>query len=292
MEHQLWSEVQALIRELARPGPGRCDYSDSTIARTYYWAVLHDRPTAWACDPKNWPPHARRQALPPPWTMSRRLRSPSVVALLEALDRALLRPASNPPLVHLLDGKPLPIGGCSTDRQAGYGRAAGCKAKGYKLHALVGSDGSLPVWRVAPMNKDERVMARRLLRQAEIQGYVLADGNYDDNHLHAICDAKGEVQLLTRRRYGNAKGLGHRRQTPGRLRSIERVYHPTSDFGRTLLAERGAVERYFGNLTSYGGGLTHLPPWGRGHRRVRRWVQAKLVLNCLRMQLRQRTYVA
>ena len=46
-----------------------------------------------------------------------------------------------------VDGKPLPIGGCSKDRQAGYGRSAGGKAKGYKLHALVGSDGSVQAWR-------------------------------------------------------------------------------------------------------------------------------------------------
>ena len=108
MEHQRWSEVQGLIRQLARPKRGRCDYSDGDIARTYYWAVVHDRPTAWACDPKNWPLHARRRPLPPPWTMSRRLRSRSVVALLEALDRAVLPPAGDPPLVHLLDGSRCP----------------------------------------------------------------------------------------------------------------------------------------------------------------------------------------
>lgn len=292
MEHQLWSEVQARIARLAPPKSVHCDYSDADIARTYYWAVLHDRPTCWACDRKNWPLHDRRRPLPPPWTMSRRLRCPSVAALLEALDRDVLGPAGDPPLLHRLDGKPLPIGGCSQDRQAGYGRAAGCKAKGYKLHALVGGDGSLPAWRIAPMNKDERVMARRLLRQAEVQGYVLADGNFDDNALHAICDGKGELQLLTPRRHADAKGLGHRKQAAGRLRCIARLTDPVSDFGRSLLAERAAVERYFGNLTSFGAGLTHLPPWARGHRRVRRWVQAKLVLNRLRMQLRQQTYVA
>src|SRR5687768_574682 len=127
MEHQLGSEVQELIRQLARPQRGRCDYGDGDIARTYYGAVLHDRPTAWACDRTHWPPHDRRRPLPPPWTMARRLRSPSVVALLEALDRAVLPPAGDPPLVHLLDGEPLPSGGCSQDRQASYGRAAGGK---------------------------------------------------------------------------------------------------------------------------------------------------------------------
>src|SRR5262245_17154128 len=113
MEHPLWSEVRRLIGRLARPGPARCQDSDADIARTDYSAVLHDRPRPWACDPTNWPPPDRRRPLPPPWTLSRRLRSPSVVALLEALDPAALRPAGDPPLMHLLDGKPLPIGGCA-----------------------------------------------------------------------------------------------------------------------------------------------------------------------------------
>jgi hypothetical protein len=292
MEHQLWPQLRQLIRQLARPKTTRYDYSDALIAEVYYWAALHDRPAAWACDPANWPIHQRRRPLPDPSTLSRRLRSPAVVALLQAIDHAALGPVGDPPLVHMMDGKPLPIGGCSQDRQAGYGRAAGCKAKGYKLHALVGGDGSVPAWRIAPMNKDERVMARRLLRQAEVQGYVLADGNYDDNNIHKVCDARGNLQLLAPRRYGNDKGLGHRKQSAGRLRCIERLTDPVSEFGRELHAGRGAVERYFGNLTSFAGGLTHLPPWVRGHRRVRRWVQAKLVINRLRIQLRETTYVA
>jgi hypothetical protein len=293
MQHQLWPLIEGDIHQLARrwhPRFGR--YSDAVIVRVYYWAVLNDRPVLWACSQENWAIHQRRQRLPSPATMSRRLRGEHVKKLLDAVARIHLQPKERSPLVHRLDGKPLTIGGCSKDRQAGYGRAASGKAKGYKLHALVGSDGSLPVWRIAPMNVDERKMARRLLRQAEIQGYVVADSNFDDNKIHAVSDAKGGLQLLTPRRGGPNKGLGHRRQTPGRLRSIERVYHPTSPFGRSMLKDRSAVERYFGNLTSFGGGLTHLPPWVRGHRRVHRWVEAKLACNRIRMQLRQRTYVA
>jgi hypothetical protein len=119
-----------------------------------------------------------------------------------------------PCLFWRIDGKPLPIGACSQDRQAGHGRAAGGKAKGYKFNALIGSDGTVALWRVAPMHKDERVMAERLLKAAppEVNGYLLADSNYDTN------------------------------------------------------------------VTNWGGGLSGLPSWVRTHRRVRRWVQAKLVL--------------
>src|SRR5438128_8502748 len=118
-----------------------------------------------------------------------RLRSPSVVARLDALDRRVVAP-KQPWLFCMIYGKPLPIGGCSKDRQAGYGRAAGGKAKGYKLHALVGADGRLATWRVAPMNKDERALAERLLKAAppEVAGYLLADANFDSNKLHRLCD--------------------------------------------------------------------------------------------------------
>src|SRR5262245_13115668 len=292
MEHQLWKAIVAVLATLDKPRtPRHYTYSDERIVAVYYWAVVHDRPTSWACRRDSWPPHLRKRPLPSPGRMSRRLGSPAVAALLEALDRRVLAP-QEPGLFWMIDGKPLPIGGCSKDRQAGYGRAAAGKAKGYKLHAVVGADGSVAAWRVAPMNKDERVMARRRLRQAAIHGYVVGDSNYDDNKTHAVCDAKGPLQLLTPKRGGPDKGLGHRKQTPGRKRSLERVYHPTSDFGPGLLRDRAAIERYFGNLTSFGGGLTHLPPWVRTHRRVKRWVQAKLVVNRLRMQLQQRTYVA
>jgi len=220
MEHQLWKAIVAVLAGLDKPvTPADFDFSDGRIVEVYYWAAIHDRPTAWAIDRRNWPPHLRRRGLPSQPTMSRRLRSAPVVALLDALERRVTAPSA-PGLFWMIDGKPLPIGGCSKDRQAGYGRAAGCKAKGYKLHALVGSDGSVACWRVAPMNKDERVMAERMLKSApqEVVGYVAADSNYDSNELHRTCDAREDLQLVTPRRYGPGRGTGHRKQAAGRLR--------------------------------------------------------------------------
>ena len=141
------------------------------------------------------------------------------------------------------------------------------------------------------MNKDERLMAKRLLKTADIQGYVVADANYDSNYLHEICDAKGNRQLLTPRRYGPGKNVGHRAQSPGRLRSIALLENPQPLFGRQLMLQRSTIERCFGNTTNWGGGMTHLPPWIRTHRRVRRWVQAKLTLTALRRQKKTTTYV-
>ena len=294
MEHQLWKAIVAVLVSLDTPSvPTRFDFSDEDIVKTYYWSVVCDRPTSWACQKKHWPLHLRKGLLPSPATMSRRLRSPSVIALLKALERRVVAPREAG-LFWMIDGKPLPIGGCSKDRQAGYGKAAGGKAKGYKLHALVGSDGSVAAWRVAPMNKDERVMAERLLKAAppDVLGYLQADANYDSNPVHGICDERGNLQLVTPRRYGPGKGTGHRKQTAGRLRSMAIVESPFPAFGNQLRKDRSEIERRFGNLTNWGGGLTCLPAWVRTHRRVQRWVQAKLVLTRLKREIDSRTYVA
>jgi hypothetical protein len=277
MEHQLFRAIVAVLATLDKRPKGKCTYSDERIAQVYYWAVIHDRPNTWACRRENWPPHLRRP-LPSDSRLSRRLRSPSVVALLAALERRVTAPAG-PGLFWVIDGKPLPIGGSSKDRQAGYGRAAGGKAKGYKVHAIIGTSG-IAAWRVAPMNKDERVMAARLLRGAGIQGYLVGDTNYDSNPLHAVCDQLGELQLIARRRRGGA--MGHHRHSAGRLRSVERTENPFPAFADGLLRDRSAIERAFGNWVNWGGGLTALPAWVRTHRRVHRWVQAKLVLAAIK----------
>ena len=284
MEHQLWEAIVKWLERLGKRRRARETYSDATILKVFFWSVIHDRSIDWACHPKNWPAHERRWDKPSPSRMSRRLRSPSVRQLLEQLEEQILRPQHKHRLVWSIDGKPLVIGGCSKDRQAGYGRAAGGKAKGYKLHAIYGSDNSIAAWRLAPMNKDERVMAARLLKVAPVQGYVLADSNYDSNPLHALCETRGNLQLVTPRRYGPHRGHGHRPQTAGRMRSKEILENPSPWFGRDLFQMRTRIERSFGNLTNWGGGLTHLPPWARTHRRVHRWVQAKLLLSRLRQK--------
>lgn len=292
MERQIWKAIVKMICEVDKSKfDPKETFSAATIVHVWMWAVVHDRPVSWAVQQKNWPPCDQRWAKPSNTTMSRRLRTDAVKTILHQLEQRVLRPTENNNMVWMIDGKPLVISGCSKDRQAGYGRAAGGKAKGYKIHVIVGSDGSIAHWRVAPMNKDERVMAGRMLKQTTIQGYLLADSNYDSNKLHAACDKTGNLQMVARRRYGPGKGHGHRKQSPGRMRSKAILENPHNEFGKTLLAQRDDIERYFGRLTNWGGGLTHLPPWARTHRRVDRWIQAKLIASQLKPRCCQTTYV-
>jgi len=285
MEHQLFRLILDLLRRLGkgRKRP-RDQFSDDEILRVWFWAVLHDRPVTWACQPCNWPSHARRRKLPSDTTLSRRLRTDRVKKLLKACETEVLQTQGHS-LLWRVDGKPLVIGACSKDRQAGYGRAAGAMACGYKIHAVFSGNFAIAGWRVAPMNKDERVMARRLLREAKLQGYVLGDANYDSNALHEVCRMRDGLQLITPRRGGKSGSsrLGHRRHSPARLRCIELMEGP-SGFGRSLYEERFSIERDFAHLSNWGGGLTHLPPWARTYRRVHRWVQAKLLLTALKRQ--------
>lgn len=76
MEHQLWSLLEQHLARLASPFNPYCTYQDKEIVRVF-WAVLHDRPTCWACRHANWPLHTCKRPLPSPSQMSRRLRSPA-----------------------------------------------------------------------------------------------------------------------------------------------------------------------------------------------------------------------
>ena len=283
MERQLWKKIVKLLKGIGKHrGNVMCVYQDAVIVKTWLWAVIHDRPVAWACQGQNWPICERRWSKPSAPTMSRRLRSRGVRWLLQELEKLALESDLTTNLVWAVDGKPLPISGHSQDGQAGYGRAVGGKAKGYKIHAIVGQNGSVADWRLAPMNKDERVMAGRMLKRTKIQGYLLADSNYDSNKLHQQCDDHGNLQMVSPRRYGPGRGFGHRKQTAGRLRSVEILEHHTPEFGNDLFRLRKSIERYFGNLTNWGAGLTHLPPWVRTYRRVSRWVQTKIIINAVK----------
>lgn len=281
MERELWARLYAAIAEVDQGAVGpRFTYSDADIARTYLWAALHDRPTSWAGRPQSWPDDLRPARLPSPATMSRRLRTEPVGRLLTAAE-APLRGDPAAGLVKALDGKPLPVGGHSTDPEARWGRGVRGWAKGYRLMAIWGP-GPLPVaWSVAAMDRPEPIAARDLIPAlAGGGGYLVADSAFDSNVLHELAAAAGHQLVAPPKKRG--RGLGHRRHSVHRLRARELL---GTAFGAALLAVRQAIERRFGNLTGFGGGLAPLPAWVRRSHRVGRWVQAKLLINGAR-QLR------
>jgi len=277
MDRNIWKVIAWTVRRHAQRRGGRHTYADADIVLIFFWAVLHDRPICWACRRESWPIWEHRRRLPWPSTMTRRLRSRSVRALIDACEAFARRGLGAGDVVFAIDGKPLVIGAASGDPDAGFGRAVRGKAKGYKLHAIVGESGAIWAWQVHPMDVDERTVARRLIRAAPIHDVLLGDKNYDANALFEIAGRRG-VQLLTHRRYGSERGLGHHRHSRWRLRAVFAIEQDATDGARRLLARRGFIERFFGNLVSVRYGLGHLPAWSRRLHRVRRWVQAKLVI--------------
>lgn len=274
MERKLFSAMYLLARRLDKPW-GSWRYSTADVLAAFFWAVVHDRPTSWAADPLEWPDDLRPALLPPQNTLSRRLRQPETVELMTLVEQQLVTLlALGGRLVQRLDGKALAVSAVSKDPDAGYGRGAGAKQKGYKLHA-VWATGPMPIaWGLAPMNVSEKTMARGVIPDLPGGGYLLADGEYDANPLYDLA-AEAGFQLVAKKTKDRGKGgLGHRRQSPGRLRSIELLQ---TEFGRVLYRERNDIERRFGTLTCCGGGLAPLPAWVRRFVRVRNWLQAKFI---------------
>ena len=169
-------------------------------------------------------------------------------------------------LVRIIDGKALAVSGVSKDPDTGYGRGAGGNQKGYKLHAVWGA-GPMPIaWGLAPMNISEKTIARHLIPTLPGGGYLLADSQYDANPFYDLA-AEAGFQLVAKKIKDRGRGgLGHRRQSTGRLRSIEL---PATTFGRALSNQRNAIECRFGAWVSFGGGLGPLPAWVRRFTRVR-----------------------
>ena len=295
MEAELWFWLYRTVfeehnRKVASGGKKHSgvQFSDALILLVFFWSVLHDRPRCWACRQENWPMPWRWLTLPSPSALSRRMRSVSVLLLLEQLLARLahLQAGGLLQLLHVLDGKPWVVGPCTKDRDAKRGRAHDVMANGYRFLASWGAGGRavLPeAWTLAPLNHDEANLAQAdLVGRIPGTGYCLADAMFDQNQLHEQLGRRGFQLLCPRKRPGT--GLGHCWHSPYRLRSIALLEDSASnDFGRRLYALRSQIERDFGHLVSFGGGLSCLPAWVRTPHRVAVFVAAKLVINALRL---------
>jgi hypothetical protein len=286
MERRLLASLRRWLRRFGRRLKNRrFTYTDATIIEVYMWAVINDRPTCWSCDTENWRGVVLPPGLPSPAQMSRRLRAIGVARLVARLERWVLRQGRCPTLACMIDGHALEIAPHSADRHAGYGRARRGMAKGYKLHAVIDFNGTIWTYRVTPMNRDERAMARRMRGELPPTCYLLADANYNSNKVFRDLRQR-DIQLIAPRRERNAhQGIGHHRQDAARLRSIDLLENRLSDFGRELLAMRRRIEGYFGAMCSHANGLGPLRSWVRSYSRVRAWVQAKLIIHELRKQM-------
>lgn len=282
MERELWPILYYNVREVARSFHQKYVHIPGWIlVLTMLWAALHERPVAWACNPKNW---STTRLQPPRFpsgrTMSRRADKVALGLLWRAVEERLRElSATVPGLLAFLDAKPLTVGGATKDPDACYGRAAGVMAKGYKLHTVWSTRAMPETWEVTPLNAGETTVAGRLVVQLVGGGYLLADGNYDSSELFDLAWSKG-YQLLTPLPKGKNPGGGHCYQSPHRLRSIEMM---RGEFGKALYRKRIAIEQAYGNATSFAGGLAPLPAWVRGLDRVRTWVWAKLLINAARI---------
>lgn len=283
MEAKLYRQVYQRVCSVAHsPRRPREQYDDRWIVTVYLWSVVHQKPANWACKARHWPAELDRP-LPSQSRLSRRLRTVGVQQLLErALAAASdLSHPSGPPLVKVIDSKPLTVGAYSKDADAKRGRIAnGQFARGYRLHAV--THGRLVRhWTLLPLNEHDSVAAPLLLPRLEGGGYCLGDNAYDSNDCHALAAAANH-QLVAPARQCNKGVRDDRYNLPERLRALDLLDSPLekcglpSAFGRDLYDYRQRIESGFGGLSF--AGLGPLPPWARGPRRVALWTAAKLLL--------------
>lgn len=275
-----WRRLYQMIQRAARllPKPKRKPvYQDWLIVAMHFWAVRHDRPQVWACDRRNYRRPFLPTRLPSVSRFNRRIRTARCQAILKAVEEMSRTPATSG--IQLLDGRPLPVGPCSKDRQARPGRVYGGFARGYRLHACMSENAYFLAWKVTPLNTAEKRVATELLRQTGPRGLVLADGNYDAGYLYDQVAGSGGQLLATPRK---GAGGGHRPLSPHRRIAL----YLWQSHGSWIRAQRKAIDRFFGQHSSYGGGLSPLPAWVRTLERVQRWIQAKIILYHVRIAIR------
>ena len=284
MSSQEWRRVYQAIRyvdkRVPKMGRKRPFYDDVLIVAMYVWAVWHDRPLCWASDRQNYTSVFRPRTLPSRSQFCRRIKTPRCQRILQGVHEQLAR-VDEPTDLSFLDGRAFPVGPYTSDPDAAKGWAGGGFAKGYKLHALATKDGRITHFRVEPLNVNEKKVARILIDQARPEGLLLADGEYDASALYDLVAEFGG-QLFTP--LPENAGQGHRRQSQARLKAVSLWRR----HGERLYCQRSAIERFFSQLSSFGGGLAPLPAWVRTLSRVRRWIATKLIIYHARIAIRRR----
>lgn len=286
MDRNIWkllrNAVRAAERRVARAGR-RPSYSDRLVVLMYLWCAWHDRPLCWACRRGSYASLFRPRRLPSVSQFCRRVKSPRVEAMIRRVNERLAWRESEAEIA-FVDGKALPVTENTRDPDARTGRGHGKFSRGYKLHAIVSDDGRVLRHVVTPLNAGEPTTATRLLDAVGPRMLLLGDGNYDSGRLYQAVQERGG-QLLTKLKGRPAFQRNLRRIPPAR-RGIVQLWRSDPALCTWLYGLRGGVERAFSALSTFGGGLTHLPPWVRRQTRVDRWVAAKLAIYHARVRLR------
>jgi hypothetical protein len=287
MEANLYKQLYQLVLSTAHtPRRKREQYSDKLVVMIFFWAVIHDRPVCWACDPDSWPEDLDHPLISQS-RLSRRLRTLGVIQLIE---RLFVRVSDQfgIPMVKQIDSKPLTVGAYSKDTDAKRGRLAdGQFAKGYRLHAV--NHGRIPRhFLLRPLNEHDSVAGPDLLRRLEGGGYALGDNAYDTNDCYTAA-SEANHQLIAPPRECNKGVRDQKHNCPQRLRGLDLIDSPLekcgqfTSFGTELYNCRQRIESGFGGLTFVG--LGALPAWVRRPRRIALWVAAKMIIfMCIQAQ--------
>jgi hypothetical protein len=279
MEQSQWTVIRQSIRQVTRSFPRlqRARYGDFLIACLYFWAVLHDRPMTWAVQRRHYNRTFRPRKIPSLSQLNRRIASERFQQILQRVHERLAGDSRYKGLI--FDGQALTVSPVSQDRDARSGHIPGGMGKGYKLHAVVASDGNIPVFSVLPLNMHEMPVARQMLAALphDLAGtLVMADGNYDAHVLHKQVARRGGF-LITHPR-GRARHPVTRRQMGHSRRLLIDLWDRCPQLMQRVYQHRKHIERRLGNLACTPGLLTSLPKFVRGLPRVRRFVGAKICL--------------
>lgn len=280
MDDELFDSLYHIAHRLWPKREPRVQYAGRLIVLLYLWSAIRNKPMGWACDRRNLPRVLADLPIPSRSQFGRRLCCPAVVTMLDELEQAVndLQMAGLIGL-WLIDAKPLVVSPYSKDKAARWGWAYNGKARGYKLFMITDPSGHVVAWHVDGMNKAEPEVAKSLIDHLDRPGYLIGDSIYDSNPLHTLT-ADRQIQLLAPRKQPGT-GLGSRRHHGNRLHAIAMLECFNNTMGRSMYAERTGIERGFARLASSRVGLDRLPPFVRRPQRVRRWVQAKIILYTL-----------
>lgn len=292
MDRETWivlnSAVMIVTRRLDRPRR-RFSYPDRLILQMWLWAVMHDRPLCWACRRSSYNSLLRPRCLPSISQFCKRLKSERIASVRRRLHELLVG-QSRDDLLSFIDGKALVLNDYSTDPDARNGIASGKMHFGYKLHARVTDRGFIAEYTVLALNEGEPNTARTLLEELPRGAVVLADANYDSRFLYADVREHGGW-LLTRLKGRSRQPKNLKRMGEGRRAALD-AWRNNPELCERVLHLRDAVERRFGHLTSFGGGLGPLPAWVRRLARVRLWVDAKIAVYHARLTARLLAFAA